>query len=81
MADEKKKKEIPPKILVAAMVLRAQDMRLFGLVTDTATIGYCWHATGEAIQAQYVQRAEAVSWAVGNLTPETAKGKVAPKLK
>lgn len=59
------------------MVIRAQQMRLWGLATDSATIGYCWDCTPDFLKDEYVQMIDAAMKAV-NYTPEQLRGKKAP---
>ncbi|PWG62085.1 hypothetical protein [Bifidobacterium callitrichidarum] len=61
----------------AAMVIRAMQMRLWGLASDSATIGYCWDSTPPFLRDEYVQMIDAAMKAV-NYTPEQLKGKKAP---
>lgn len=38
------------QIEAAAMAGRAMWMRLAGLVSEKATVGYCWHATADFLK-------------------------------
>ena len=52
------------QVETAAMALRAQQMRLWNLVEDSATVGRCWQQTPVWLRCGYRQMASAMLRAV-----------------
>lgn len=52
------------QVETAAMALRAQQMRLWNLVEDSATVGRCWQQTPVWLRCEYRQMASAMLRAV-----------------
>lgn len=62
------------QVETAAMALRAQQMRLWNLVEDSATVGRCWQQTPVWLRCEYRQMASAMLRAVHSHSPDSIRG-------
>ena len=63
------------------MALRAQQMRLWNLVGDSATGGRCWQQTPVWLRCEYRQMASAMLRAVHSHSPDSIRDKRPPSVR
>ncbi len=69
------------QVETAAMALRAQQMRLWNLVEDSATVGRCWQQTPVWLRCEYRQMASAMLRAVHSHSPDSIRDKRPPSVR
>ena len=81
MSEQKAWQPSTIQVETAAMALRAQQMRLWNLVEESATVGRCWNQTPAWLRCEYRQAAAAMLRAAHSHTPESLAVKHAPAIK
>lgn len=81
MSEQKAWQPSTIQVETAAMALRAQQMRLWNLVEESATVGRCWDQTPAWLRCEYRQTAAAMLRAAHSHTPESLASKHAPAIK
>ena len=69
------------QVETAARALRAQQMRLWNLVEDSATVGRCWQQTPVWLRCEYRQMASAMLRAVHSHSPDSIQDKRPPSVR
>lgn len=81
MSEQKPWQPSTIQVETAAMAFRAQQMRLWNLVEESATVGRCWNQTPAWLRCEYRQAAAAMLTAAHSHTPESLASKHAPAIK
>lgn len=78
MSEQKAWQPSTIQVETAAMALRAQQMRLWNLVEESATVGRCWNQTPAWLRCEYRQAAAAMLRAAHSHTPESLRRQTCP---